>query len=95
MFLYNCSYNKSVYLTTPIPLFQVAMENAQANEEKRKNLEENLTSITVEKEKLFNELRQESERLMETEERFAFTFFTSDPIFDPPILRFSKTWQLG
>ena len=51
------------------------MENAQANEEKRKNLEENLTSITVEKEKLFNELRQESERLMETEERFAFTRF--------------------
>ena len=48
---------------------QQAMENAEANEAKRKELEENLTSITVEKEKLFNELRQENERLMETEER--------------------------
>jgi len=48
---------------------KLAMENAEANEAKRQQLEDNLTSITEAKEKLFAELQQESERLMETEEK--------------------------
>jgi len=46
-----------------------AMEEAQQNLDKRKELEESLTNVMSEKEKLFNELRQESDRLVETEER--------------------------
>jgi len=46
-----------------------AMEEAQANLDKRKELEESLTNVMTEKERLFTELRQESDRLHETEER--------------------------
>jgi len=46
-----------------------AMEEAEANQAKRKELEENMTTVMAEKDKLFNELRQESDRLVETEER--------------------------
>merc|ERR1712183_852068 len=48
---------------------KLAMEEAQANLDKRKELEENLTNVMGEKEKLFNELRKESDRLVETEEK--------------------------
>merc|ERR1712168_515774 len=48
---------------------QKAVEEAQQNLEKRKELEENLTNVMGEKEKLFSELQQESNRLVETEEK--------------------------
>jgi len=47
-----------------------AMEEAEENQRKRKELEENVTTMMAEKEKLFNELRQESDRLVEIEEKF-------------------------
>jgi len=46
-----------------------ALEEAEENQKKRKELEENMTNVMNEKEKLFKELRQESDRLVETEER--------------------------
>jgi myosin heavy subunit len=46
-----------------------AMEEAEENAKKRKEFEENLANVTVEKEKLFAELRAESDRLVETEEK--------------------------
>merc|ERR1712142_239378 len=46
-----------------------AMEEAEENQRKRKEMEENITVVMAEKEKLFNELSKETERLIETEEK--------------------------
>jgi len=45
-----------------------AMENAEANEAKRKELEEQLTEAMTEKDRLFSELQTETERLIEAED---------------------------
>merc|ERR1712168_1727657 len=50
-----------------------AMENAEANEEKRKNMEAQLTETIAEKEKLFAELQAETERLIEAEDQLMHT----------------------
>merc|ERR1712142_1009163 len=44
-----------------------AMEEAEANETKRKQLEEQLTEVMTEKDRLFSELQTETERLIEAE----------------------------
>merc|ERR1719462_35121 len=46
-----------------------AMEEAEENQRKRKEMEENITVVMAEKEKLFNELSKETERLIETEDK--------------------------
>merc|ERR1712042_401510 len=48
-----------------------ALENAEANAKKLTDIEEQLTVVLREKEKLFNELRTENNRLIETEEQLA------------------------
>merc|ERR1712240_59200 len=50
-----------------------AMENAEANAKKLGDLEENLTVVLREKEKLFDDLRSENNRLIETEEQLTST----------------------
>merc|ERR1711977_518980 len=47
---------------------KAAMENAEANAKKLTEIEEQLTNVMAEKEKLFRELNGESDRLTETEE---------------------------
>jgi myosin heavy subunit len=47
---------------------KAAMENAEANAKKLTDIEEQLTNVMAEKEKLFRELNGESDRLTETEE---------------------------
>merc|ERR1711962_1107054 len=50
-----------------------AMENAEANEKKRQELEEALTAALAEKEKLFGELQSETDRLITAEEKLMQT----------------------
>jgi len=50
---------------------KAAMENAEANAKKLGDIEEQLTVVLNEKEKLFNDLRIESNRLVETEDQLA------------------------
>ena len=50
-----------------------AMENAEANEKRKKELESQMTEVMAEKEKLFNELRTETERLIDTEDKLLST----------------------
>merc|ERR1712002_170692 len=50
-----------------------AMENAVANEAKRKELESTLTDVMTEKDKLFADLQQETERLIEAEDKLLQT----------------------
>jgi len=53
-----------------------AVENAVANEARRKELEEQLTDVMTEKDKLFRDLQLETERLIEAEDQLLQT--TSD-----------------
>lgn len=46
-----------------------AMENAEANEKKRKELEGSLTDVMAEKDKLFADLQSETERLIDAEDK--------------------------
>merc|ERR1712002_93408 len=46
-----------------------AMENAEANEAKRKELESTLTDVMSEKDRLFSELQSETEKLIEAEDK--------------------------
>merc|ERR1712212_1138897 len=48
---------------------KAAMENAEANAKKLTEIEDQLTDVLREKEKLFNDLRSENNRLIETEEQ--------------------------
>merc|ERR1712096_572194 len=50
---------------------KAAMENAEANSKKLGDIEEQLTNVLNEKEKLFNDLRTESIRLVDTEDQLA------------------------
>jgi len=50
---------------------KAAMENAEANAKKLGEIEEQLTTVLNEKEKLFADLRSENSRLIETEEQLA------------------------
>merc|ERR1719494_1320766 len=50
---------------------KAAMENAEANAKKLGEIEEQLTVVLNEKEKLFNDLRTESNRLVDTEDQLA------------------------
>merc|ERR1712002_24163 len=50
-----------------------AMENAEANEKKRQELESTLTDVMSEKEKLFADLQAETERLIEAEDKLLQT----------------------
>merc|ERR1712142_1358341 len=52
---------------------KAAMENAEANAKKLGDIEEQLTTVLNEKEKLFADLRSESNRLVETEEQLSVT----------------------
>merc|ERR1711962_669955 len=48
---------------------KAAMENAEANAKKLTEIEDQLTDVLREKEKLFADLRSENSRLIETEEQ--------------------------
>merc|ERR1712168_1516592 len=50
-----------------------AMENAEANEKKRKELEGQLTDVISEKEKLFADLQAETDRLITAEDKLMQT----------------------
>ena len=50
-----------------------AMEDAEANEAKRKELESSLTDVMSEKERLFTDLQAETERLIECEDKLLQT----------------------
>merc|ERR1711936_1115231 len=51
------------------PILSAALENAEANAKKLTDIEEQLTVVLREKEKLFADLRSENSRLIETEEQ--------------------------
>jgi len=46
-----------------------AMENAQANEARKKELEEQMTDVLAEKDRLFTDLQSQTEQLIEAEDR--------------------------
>merc|ERR1711915_952058 len=50
---------------------KAAMENAEANAKKLGEIEEQLTTVLREKEKLFADLRSENSRLIETEDQLS------------------------
>merc|ERR1712180_237160 len=50
---------------------KAAMENAEANAKKLQEIEDQLTEVLREKEKLFTDLRSENSRLIETEEQLS------------------------
>ena len=50
-----------------------AVENAVANEAKRKELEGSLTDVMAEKEKLFTDLQAETDRLIDAEDKLMQT----------------------
>merc|ERR1712002_1374846 len=50
-----------------------AMENAEANENRRRELETQLTDVMTEKDKLFADLQAETERLIEAEDKLLQT----------------------
>ena len=50
-----------------------AQEEAQVNEQKRKDLECSLTDAVAEKEKLFADLQRETDRLIDAEEKLMHT----------------------
>merc|ERR1712039_835414 len=52
---------------------KAAMENAEANAKKLQEIEDQLTEVLREKEKLFTDLRSENSRLIETEESLTST----------------------
>merc|ERR1711972_658917 len=52
---------------------KAAMENAEANAKKLTEIEDQLTVVLREKEKLFDDLRSENNRLIETEEQLTST----------------------
>merc|ERR1712142_899361 len=57
-----------------------AMENAEANEKKRKELEGQLTDVISEKEKLFADLQAETDRLITAEDKLMQTQALKDKL---------------
>jgi len=57
-----------------------AMENAEANALKTKDLESALTDVMSEKERLFNDLQKETNRLIDTEDRLLSTEANRDSL---------------
>merc|ERR1712002_59642 len=57
-----------------------AMENAEANEAKRKELESTLTDVMSEKEKLFADLQAETDRLIDAEDKLMQTQSLKDKL---------------
>merc|ERR1712226_701498 len=57
-----------------------AMENAEANEKKRKELEGQLTDVMAEKEKLFADLQAETDRLISAEDKLMQTQTLKDKL---------------
>ena len=57
-----------------------AQEQAKADEEKRKQMEGQLTDIVAEKEKLFNELQAETDRLIAAEDKLMQTQALKDKL---------------
>lgn len=57
-----------------------AMENAEANENKRKELESTLTDVMTEKDKLFADLQAETDRLIDAEDKLMQTQSLKDKL---------------
>merc|ERR1712168_1438201 len=70
LYIRNWPWWKLYLLVQPmLSIVRAEDEMREKEEELKRAMEENVTNIMAEKEKLFNELRQESDRLVETEEK--------------------------